>query len=83
MGGSIGILVGSCGYGLLLLGWFVLYRCFGDTRWPLALAAPFAPLFFLPLLVQIWRCILASIPNCLGELGRNCAAAGYLSVAIC
>ena len=53
MGGSGAILLLSWGYVLLVLGWFILHRRWGDGRWQLALLAPFAPHFFWPVLMQV------------------------------
>ncbi|MCB0100070.1 MAG: hypothetical protein KDE46_30270, partial [Caldilineaceae bacterium] len=53
MGDSRAILLLSWGYALLLMGWFILHRRWGDGRWQLALLAPFAPHFFWPVLAQV------------------------------
>ncbi|MEZ4710893.1 MAG: endonuclease/exonuclease/phosphatase family protein [Caldilineaceae bacterium] len=53
MGGSVAIVAASWSYALLLTGWFILHRYFGDRRWPLALLAPFAPHFFWLIPLQI------------------------------
>ena len=45
-------------YAGLIVVWFVLHRCFGDTRWWLALLNSFVPYLFLPLVVLLPACLM-------------------------
>jgi vancomycin resistance protein VanJ len=52
------ILILSWGYAAIVVLWFLLHACFGDTIWWLALLNAFVPFFFLPLILLVPACVM-------------------------
>jgi vancomycin resistance protein VanJ len=49
-------------YAAIIVLWFLLHGCFGDTIWWLALLNAFAPFFFLPLILLVPACVVYRHP---------------------
>ena len=56
------LLVLSWTYAAIIVFWFLLHSCFGDTIWWLALLNVFVPFLFLPLVLSIPLCVVYRYP---------------------